>query len=133
MSVAYDQARELARQLVSLEITRKETQDKQKALKDELLALIEDNTIETTFEFDNGLVYLDETTSFKIADGLQEETEVTSKSPDKLDPEFIKKNFDAGLKLSKQAKKAIREGNVDILAVVVPETKQKIKINVRED
>lgn len=133
MSVAYDQARELARQLVSLEITRKETQDKQKALKDELLALIEDNAIETTFEFDNGLVYLDETISYKIADGLQEETEVTSKSPDKLDPEFIKKNFDAGLKLSKQAKKAIREGNTDVLAVVVPETKQKIKITVREN
>lgn len=126
----YDEAKEIAKKLVELEKTRKQSADDQKALKEELLTLIEENSIDSMFEFEDGIVFMEISTSWKVADGLKEETEVKSKKPEKLSNDFIEAYFEPDLKLSKHAKKAIREEDSELLAVLVPEEKKKIKITV---
>ena len=58
------------------------------------------------------------------------EMELKSKKPDKVSDDFIETYFTPDLKLNKQAKKAIREEDSDLLAVLVPEEKRKIKIAI---
>lgn len=126
----YDEAREIAKKLVELEKVRKQSADDQKALKEELLTLINDHPIDSMFEFEDGIVFMETSTNWKVADGLQEVTEVKSKKPDKLSDDFIEAYFKSDLKLNKQAKKAIKEEDSELLAVLVPEEKQKIKITI---
>lgn len=128
----YDEAKEVAKKLVELEKTRKQSMDEQKALKEELLNLIQENEINSMFEFNDGVVFTEKSTTWKVADGLKEETQVKSKKPEKLSDDFIETYFKPDLKLSKQAKKAIREEDSELLAVLVPEEKLKIKITVSE-
>lgn len=126
----YDEAKEIAKKLLELEKTRKASADDQKALKEELLTILEENQIDSMFEFSDGVVFLDKSTKWSVADGLKEETEVKSKKPDKVSDDFIETYFTPDLKLNKQAKKAIREEDSDLLAVLVPEEKRKIKIAI---
>lgn len=128
----YDEAKEVAKKLVELEKIRKQSMDEQKALKEELLNLIQENEIDSMFEFNDGVVFAEKSTTWKVADGLKEETQVKSKKPEKLSDDFIETYFKPDLKLSKQAKKAIREEDSELLAVLVPEEKLKIKITVSE-
>lgn len=128
MSNYYEEAKRIAEKLVELEITRKTACDEMKRLKEELLGMCESGTIETTFEVQNGLVYMDTKTTHKPADGLKEETMIKSKSPEKLSQDFIDFNFVPDLKLSKMAKKAISEGDSELLSVLSVETKHLIKI-----
>ena len=116
--------------MLELEKTRKASADDQKALKEELLTILEENQIDSMFEFSDGVVFLDKSTKWSVADGLKEETEVKSKKPDKVSDDFIETYFTPDLKLNKQAKKAIREEDSDLLAVLVPEEKRKIKIAI---
>lgn len=126
----YEEAKEIAKKLLELEKTRKQSVDDSKALKEELLALIAENQIDSMFEFTDGIVFAETTTKYKVADGLKEETEVKSKQPDKVSDDFIGTYFNPDLKLSKQAKKAIREEDSELLAVLVPEEKTKITIKI---
>lgn len=127
----YEKAKGLAEKILELEKVRKTAQDDVKVLKDELLEIITTNSINSFFEFPTGLVFLDRTTTYKIADGLKEETKVTSKSPDKISPDFVEEYFTPDVKLNKAAKKAIREESSDLLlSVLVPEEKQKIKVTL---
>lgn len=124
-----EEAKEIAKKLLELEKTRKASVDDQKALKEELLTIFEENpNIVTMFEFPEGIVLKETSTKWSVADGLKEETEVKSKKPDKVSDDFIETYFIPDLKLNKQAKKAIREEDSDLLAVLVPEEKAKIKI-----
>ncbi len=128
MSETYERAKEIAQKLLELEKTRKQSADEQKTLKDELLVLITENSIDSTFDFPDGMVFLEQSTSWKIADGLKEETKVQSKKPEQISNDFVELYFKPDLKLSKQAKKAIKDEDNDLLAVLVPEEKSKIKI-----
>lgn len=126
----YEEAKEIAQKLLELEKTRKQSADDQKALKEELLVLVTENQIDSMFEFNDGIVFVETSTKYKVADGLKEETEVKSKQPDKVSDDFIGTYFNPDLKLSKQAKKAIREEDSELLAVLVPEEKTKITIKI---
>ena len=117
---AYEDAKEIARKLVDTERTRKNAQTELKALKEELLAIYEDNNIDKIFEFTDGIVMLEHSVNYKIADGMKEATEVKSKKPEELSEDFIEEFF----------KKAILEDNQDLLSVLVPEEKDKVKIVV---
>ena len=127
---AYEDAKEIARKLVDTERTRKNAQTELKALKEELLAIYEDNNIDKIFEFTDGIVMLEHSVNYKIADGMKEATEVKSKKPEELSEDFIEEFFVPDIKLSKKAKKAILEDNQDLLSVLVPEEKDKVKIVV---
>lgn len=127
---AYEDAKEIARKLVDTERTRKNAQTELKALKEELLAIYEDNNIDKIFEFTDGIVMLEHVVNYKIADGMKEATEVKSKKPEELSEDFIEEFFIPDIKLSKKAKKAILEDNQDLLSVLVPEEKDKVKIVV---
>lgn len=123
-----EEHKKLAEKLIELEKTRKEAQDELKVLKEEYLTNVIENNFASTYETSNGMIFLDSTVSYKIADGLKEETEVKSKSPEKLSQDFVETFFTPDLKLSKKAKKAIKEDDTDLLAVLVPEEKTKVKI-----
>lgn len=127
----YDEAKEIAQKLVELELQRTEAVEQQKLLKDELLTLITENSIDSMFECQNGLVFLESKTNYKIADGLLDETEIKSKTPEKISDDFIETYFAPDVKLNKQAKKAIKDGDNDLLAVLVPVEKNSIKIKTR--
>lgn len=118
----------LSEKIIELEKTRKEAQDELKVLKEEYLSNILENDFPSVFESPNGMIFLDSTVSYKIADGLKEETEVKSKSPEKLSQDFVEEFFTPDLKLSKRAKKAIKEDDTELLSVLVPEEKTKLKI-----
>lgn len=105
----YDEAKKIAEKLVELELTRKTVTQELKAGKDELLDLIHNNEIESMFEFNNGVVFVETSTKYEIADGLKEETEVKSKSPEKLSQDFVDSYFATDLKLNKRAKKRLEK------------------------
>jgi len=126
-----DDLRAIASKMLDLEITRKETADEIKTLKEEFLALLEEHPeADTYFDFNQGIVSLGQTTSFKIPDGLQQAVEPHSLRPDQLDPEIIKTFMDSNLKLNKQGIKAMKEGDVDLANLVVVEEKTKVIIKV---
>lgn len=130
MSEAYEKAKEIAEKLLELEQTRKSAVDDAKLLKEELIALASENSIDTYFELPAGIVFLENSTNWKIADGLKEETAVKSKKPEQLSNDFIELYFKPDLKLSKHAKRAIQEEDSELLSVLVPEEKTKVKITL---
>lgn len=127
----YDEAKAIAEKLANLEVARKENADEQKLLKEQLQTLILENNIDSMFECQNGLVYLDATTKYEIADGLKEEIEAKSKAPDRISDDFIESYFTSDVKLNKLARKAIQDGDADILSVINPVEKTSIKIKLR--
>ena len=127
----YEEAKAIAEKLANLEVVRKETVDEQKLLKEQLHTLILEGNIDSMFECQNGLVYLDTTTKYEIADGLKEEIEAKSKAPEKISDDFIQSYFNPDIKLNKIAKKAINDGDGDVLSVINPVEKTSIKIKLR--
>lgn len=126
-----EQAREIAQKLVDLEISRKEKADELKEIKEEFMALLEEHPeADTYYDFNQGVVSLAQTTSFKIPDGLQQAVEPHSLKPDQLDPEIIKTFMDSSLKLNKQGIKAMKEGDVDLSNLIVVEEKTKVVVKV---
>ena len=126
----YDEAKEIAQKILELEKTRKSAVDDLKGLKEELLVLVTENSIENIFEFNGGIVFLEKSVTYKPADSFTSETEVKSKSND-ISDDFIEAYFNPDLKLNKHAKKALREGESDeLLAVLVEEPKQSIKVKL---
>lgn len=125
-----ESTKDLAEKLVELEVQRKTITDEQKLLKDELLQLMEEND-ERIIECQNGIVALDTTTTWKVSDGLEEATEVKSKDVKQLTPEFLETYFSPSLKLSKQAKRELKEGNSELASCLYEDTKTKVKVVVR--
>ena len=58
MSEIYEEAKQKAYELVKAEILRKEHADKVKVLKEELMEIFENNSIDTFFQFNDGIVEL---------------------------------------------------------------------------
>lgn len=127
----YEEARKMAETILELEKTRSEAQEKLKIAKDELLTALQEENMETMFDLQDGLVYLDSSTNYKIPDGLLEEVEAKSKSPDKISQDFIDNMFMPDLKLSKKAKRAIKDEDSELLSVLVPTEKVTIKVKLR--
>lgn len=123
-----EEQNKIAEKMLELEKTRKEAQDELKILKEEFIQNIIENEFPSIYEFTTGMVFIDTTTTYKIADGLIEETEVKSKSPEKLSQDFVEEFFAPNLKLSKKARQAIKEEDTELLSVLVPEEKAKVKI-----
>lgn len=123
-----EQLREVAQKLVDYETERKFIIDEIASLKRDFEQLVEGGA-DSSIDVDNGRVYISETISHKIPDGLLEETEVKSKDTSKLNPELIKKYFDPALKLSKHAIKALKNSSdIDLAKLVIQEKKSSVKI-----
>lgn len=130
MSEQFNKAKAIAEKLVNLEIERKGVTGQIKDLKSELMDIISTNSIDSHFEFNNGRVYVKSTTKWEFADGLKEETRLSSKSPDKLSQDVIDEWCEPKIGLSKRAKVALREENTDLLSLLNETTKDSIKIEV---
>src|SRR5574344_2409157 len=102
-----EQAREIAQKLVNLEIERKSIVDEVSELKEKFFELVEQG-VDSTYDLPNGQVFISNTISYKIPDGLKQEVESRVKNPEKLSPELIKEYFDPDLKLSRKAMKTLR-------------------------
>lgn len=125
-----EQLREVAQKLVDLEINRKEIMSEMAELKENFEQLVEDGA-DSSVDVNGGIVYISETISYKIPDGLLEETEVKSKDASKLNPELLKQYFDPSLKLSKSAVKALKNNSdVDLAKLIVQEEKSKVAIKI---
>lgn len=127
----FEEARQIAQRCINLETKRKEANDELKIAKEELLAFLQDNpTVDRMFEFQNGIVFVETKTSYKIPEGLKQETELKSKHPQEISPEFLQENFVPDVKLSKLGKKRIKDESSELLSVLINETKEKIKITI---
>lgn len=125
-----EQLREVAQKLVDLEISRKDIMSEMAELKENFEQLVEDGA-DSSIDVNGGLVYISETISYKIPEGLLEETEVKTKDASKLNPELLKQYFDPALKLSKSAVKALKNSSdVDLAKLVVQEEKSSVKIKI---
>ena len=124
-----NEARELAQKLVNAEIERLEIVESQKELKSQIEILIEQGA-DTSYEFSTGTVSLATSQTFRIPDGLKNETEVKSKDASKLNPELLN-YFNPDLKLSAKAKKALRNGEDATLSSIVDIVeKEKLVVKV---
>lgn len=125
-----EQLREVAQKLVDLEISRKDIMSEMAELKENFEQLVEDGA-DSSIDVNGGLVYISETISYKIPEGLLEETEVKTKDASKLNPELLKQYFDPALKLSKSAVKALKNStDVDLAKLVIQEEKSSVKIKI---
>ena len=123
-----EQLRIVAQKLVDLEISRKDIMSEMAELKENFEQLVEDGG-DSSVDVNGGIVYISETISYKIPEGLLEETEVKTKDASKLNPELLKQYFDPALKLSKSAVKALKNSSdVDLAKLVVQEEKSSVKI-----
>lgn len=128
MSEMYEKAKQVAQELVREEEIRKEHADKVKALKEELMDIIENNSIESYFEFSNGVVELVEKESFVIPDGLKEEAQVKI---NKVDEDLVQAYFKGDVKLNSAGKKAIMNSlNPELSSLVDVEVKRSIKVTL---
>ena len=123
------EARELAQKLLNLELDRLELVEQQKELKSQIELLIEQGA-DTSYDLNQGSVFVQCTEQFVIPDGLKSETEIKSKVASKLNPELLG-YFNPDLKLSAKAKKALRNGEDSTLASIIDVVeKEKLVVKV---
>ena len=125
-----EQGREIAQKLVNLEIERKSIVDEVSELKEKFFELVEQG-VDSTYDLPNGQVFISNTISYKIPDGLKQEVESKVKNPEKLSPELIKEYFNPDLKLSRKAMKTLRNSaDPDLSKLVIQDEKAKLTIKV---
>ena len=130
MTTKTDEARTIASKLLNLEIDRKSIVDEQKSLKEQLMTLIDEGA-DSNYDFPQGLVFLSNTESFSVPDGLLAELDTKVKNPEKLSQELIDKYFNKKLAPTRRALKELRNSeNPDLSSIVVQEEKQSIKIKL---
>lgn len=128
MSEIYEEAKQKAHELVKAEILRKEHADKVKTLKEELMEILENNSIDTFFEFQDGIVELVEKENFVIPDGMKEEVEV---KVNKIEPDIINAYFKGDIKLNNSGKKALAQSmSPELSSLVDIEIKKSIKVTL---
>ena len=129
--MTYEEAKEIAQQILDTEIERKEASDKLKELKEKLLEAVTENNIDRTFEFQQGFVTVTTEDKLVIPDGLKEEIIAKVKNPTKLSQDLIDEYFGTKLDLNKKGKMALREGeDPDLANMIVIEQKDKVIVKV---
>ena len=125
-----EQAREVAQKLVDLEITRKDVASEMSELKEKFYELVE-NGADSSIDVNNGQVFISNTITYSVPDGLKEEVVSKVKDASKLNPELIEQYFNTDLKLSRKATKALRNSSdPDLAQLVVQEEKSKVVIKI---
>lgn len=128
----YEDAKNIAQKLINLEVKRLDVVEEQKQLKDELMQIFSESEIDTTFEFNDGTVFLEFTESYKIPDGLKELLALKVTKPDKINPDLVEKYIEDGARLNKVGKKTLKESlDTDLASMIIVDEKEKIKVKVR--
>ena len=126
MSEIYEKAKQIAHQLVLDEEKRVEYAEKVKDHKAQLLEIFENNSIDTIFEFNNGLVTLNETTQYVVPDGLKEATDVKVA---RVSENVIKEYFKGDIKLNASGKKALKKSeDPELASLIDTQVKRSIKV-----
>ena len=124
-------AREVAQRLINLELDRKTIVDEMSELKSELEFMIENDNVDSSYDFNQGQVFLNNTISYKIPDGLQSEVESKVRDASKLNPELISQYFNGKLTISRKGLKTLRNSaDPDLSKLVVQEEKSKVTIKI---
>lgn len=124
------EARELAQKLVDLEINRKDIMTEMSELKENFEQLVEDGA-DSSIDVNGGLVYIAETISYSVSDGLLEEIELKVRDITKISQELISTYFNKYLKLTKRGLKEIKNSeNLDLSKLIVQKEKSSVKIKI---
>lgn len=128
MSEIYEEAKQKAHELVKEEVLRKEHADKVKILKEELMEIFENNSIDPFFQFQDGVVELIPKEVFVIPDGMKEQLEV---KVNKIEPDIINAYFKGDIKLNNSGKKALAQSmSPELSSLVDIEVKKSIKVTL---
>jgi hypothetical protein len=126
MTISADEAEKYAAELVRLTIDANQTKDRIKSLKDAILEFADvEQLSEKIWQCDNGYVELKIETKYKLNQEIPATVEIDEKviEKNKAD-EAIKTTF----KLTKEGKKMLAEGDVNIASLMV--ANEKIKLDV---
>ena len=126
MTISADEAEKYAAELVRLTIDANQTKDRIKSLKDAILEYADvEQLSEKIWQCDNGYVELKIETKYKLNQEIPATVEIDEKviEKDKAD-EAIKTSF----KLTKEGKKMLAEGDVNIASLMV--ANEKVKLDV---
>jgi len=128
MTISADEAEKYAAELVRLTIDANQTKDRIKSLKDAILEYADvEQLSEKIWQCDNGYVELKIETKYRLNQEIPATVEIDEKviEKDKAD-EAIKTSF----KLTKEGKKMLAEGDVNIASLMVANEKVKLDVIV---
>lgn len=128
MTISADEAEKYAAELVRLTIDANQTKDRIKSLKDAILEYADvEQLSEKIWQCDNGYVELKIETKYKLNQEIPATVEIDEKviEKDKAN-EAIKTSF----KLTKEGKKMLAEGDVNIASLMVANEKVKLDVIV---
>ena len=127
MTINAQEAEKYAQELVRLTVDLNQTKERIKSIKDALLEFVEIECLpEKTWVCDNGYVEFKMKTKYKLVD-IPATTEI---DPQVVATDTAKVAFETKVKLSKEGKKMLNEGDISILKLMDAEDKPKLKVIV---
>lgn len=127
MTISEQEAEKYAQELVRLTVDMNQTKERIKSIKDALLDFVKvENLPDKTWVCDNGYVEFKYETKYKLVD-IPATTEI---DPQVVAIDTAKKAFETKVKLSKEGKKMLNEGDLSILKLMDAEDKPKLEVIV---
>lgn len=124
MTISAEEAEKYAQELVRCTIDLNQTKERVKSLKDALLEFVEvEGLTDKIWSCDNGYVEFKFVTKYKLAD-IPANTEI---DPQVVAIDTAKKAFKTKVTLSKEGKKMLNEGDLDIMKLMISEDKPKLE------
>lgn len=128
MTISADEADKYAQEMVRLTVDMNQTKERLKSLKDALLEFADvENIPEKVWQCDNGYVELKLETKYKLNQEIPATVEIDESVVEK---EVADKAIKTSYKLTKEGKKMLAEGDVNIASLMVANEKVKLQVVV---
>ena len=127
MTISAEEAEKYAAELVRLTVDMSQTKERIKSIKDALMEYVDVEQLpEKTWMCDNGIVEFKIVSKYKLVD-IPSTTEI---DPQVVAIDTAKKAFEAKIKLTKEGKKMLSEGDISIVKLMDTVEKKKIEVLV---
>lgn len=124
MTISSEEAEKYAAELIRLSVDVKQTKERIKSIKDALMEYVDvEQLTEKTWVCDNGYVEFKIDTKYKLVD-IPATTEI---DPQVVAIDTAKKAFETKVKLSKEGKKMLQEGDMSIVRLMETVEKKKLE------
>lgn len=124
MTISSEEAEKYAAELIRLSVDVKQTKERIKSIKDALMEYVDvEQLTEKIWVCDNGYVEFKIETKYKLVD-IPATTEI---DPQVVAIDTAKKAFETKVKLSKEGKKMLEEGDMSIVRLMDTVEKKKLE------
>lgn len=128
MTISSEEAEKYAQEMVRLTLEQNHTKERLKSIKDALLEYADvENLTEKIWSCDNGYVEIKIETKYKLNQEIPATVEIDENV---LEPEVADSAITTSFKLTKEGKRMLAEGDVNIASLMVANDKVKLQVVV---